>query len=324
MGRIWGEEIGMNYQKIHDNIIERAIDRDWYSKSWKIGSVNVDHYKEVHHIIPISVGGSHKKSNLVVLTMKEHFLIHYLLTKLHPEVDSLILAFSIMCNRTDGKSGKHYQILKENMYRIQSEISSKHWTDEKRGVYKEIMINRNSDLEYQKKIKEGIDYAIKHRRLRERQSENSYEVWGREGFRESHKLAMKDRVDYMRSDEGRREVGDRVRKENKENPELAKKRLAAIENHMYNKSEEWKIKVGAITKKRMNTKENNEKYSKLLLEKDHPMNRSREVYNKETGEVFRSIKYAAEILNINYNTLKKWFYDNNEKCPIKEVNNENK
>ncbi len=39
-------------------------------------------YTEKHHIIPKSIGGSDDKSNLVILTAREHFLCHLLLTKM--------------------------------------------------------------------------------------------------------------------------------------------------------------------------------------------------------------------------------------------------
>lgn len=39
-------------------------------------------YTERHHIIPKSFGGSNKKENLVRLSAREHFLVHWLLTKM--------------------------------------------------------------------------------------------------------------------------------------------------------------------------------------------------------------------------------------------------
>jgi hypothetical protein len=39
-------------------------------------------YTERHHIIPKSLGGSNKKENIVVLTAREHFICHILLTKM--------------------------------------------------------------------------------------------------------------------------------------------------------------------------------------------------------------------------------------------------
>ncbi len=39
-------------------------------------------YKENHHIIPRSLGGNNDSSNLVYLTGREHFICHWLLTKM--------------------------------------------------------------------------------------------------------------------------------------------------------------------------------------------------------------------------------------------------
>jgi hypothetical protein len=76
----------MNYQKIHDQIIERAKTRILNS------------YKERHHIIPRCLGGSNNKDNLVDLTAREHFIIHLLLSKIHPENRKLSNALWLMAN----------------------------------------------------------------------------------------------------------------------------------------------------------------------------------------------------------------------------------
>jgi 5-methylcytosine-specific restriction endonuclease McrA len=66
----------MDYQKIYDSIVNRAILRNWISpkKKYKIGINPTDFTVEVHHIIPKCLGGNDKLSNLVVLNLKEHFL----------------------------------------------------------------------------------------------------------------------------------------------------------------------------------------------------------------------------------------------------------
>lgn len=38
-------------------------------------------YSESHHKVPKSIGGSHRRNNLVSLTAREHLLSHYLLSK---------------------------------------------------------------------------------------------------------------------------------------------------------------------------------------------------------------------------------------------------
>lgn len=63
----------MNYLKVYKNLIANAktrehIDNEIYEK---------------HHIIPKSFGGSNKNDNLVLLTLREHFIAHLLLYKIH-------------------------------------------------------------------------------------------------------------------------------------------------------------------------------------------------------------------------------------------------
>ena len=44
-------------------------------------------YLELHHILPKSMGGSNKKTNLVYLTAKEHYVAHNLLTRFTVDTD---------------------------------------------------------------------------------------------------------------------------------------------------------------------------------------------------------------------------------------------
>src|SRR5882762_9592762 len=39
-------------------------------------------YYEMHHIVPKSMLGGNEKANLAYLTAREHFLVHWLLTKM--------------------------------------------------------------------------------------------------------------------------------------------------------------------------------------------------------------------------------------------------
>lgn len=62
----------MNYKKIHDSIILIARSRGIISG-----------YTEAHHVIPKSMGGGNGKDNLVHLSAKEHYIVHWLLFKIH-------------------------------------------------------------------------------------------------------------------------------------------------------------------------------------------------------------------------------------------------
>lgn len=61
------------YTKWYYNIIQNA-------QSKEILDENI--YYEKHHIIPKSLKGSNQQNNLVILTGKEHFVCHWLLTKM--------------------------------------------------------------------------------------------------------------------------------------------------------------------------------------------------------------------------------------------------
>jgi len=85
----------MNYQKIYDQIIDRAKQR------------KLEGYKEKHHIIPKCLGGSNKKENLVELTAREHFICHWLLCRNYPENRGLAKAFNLMCQGKNIKQQRH-------------------------------------------------------------------------------------------------------------------------------------------------------------------------------------------------------------------------
>ena len=96
----------MNYLKIYNNIIEK--------RKYEIPQG----YSEKHHIIPRSLGGSGKKSNLIKLTAREHFICHLLLTRIYnsgKNHSKVCLAFYWMCNvRKIKLNSRLYQKLKIN------------------------------------------------------------------------------------------------------------------------------------------------------------------------------------------------------------------
>src|SRR5215831_4622023 len=75
------------YQRWYDALIRRARHR------------RLSHsYIETHHIRPRSLGGSDLYANLVDLTYREHFLAHWLLTKMHKGRNRtrMMMAFHMM------------------------------------------------------------------------------------------------------------------------------------------------------------------------------------------------------------------------------------
>ena len=87
------------YTRIYFSIIDRASNRI------------LDGYKEKHHIIPQSLGGSNDSENIVKLTAREHFICHLLLTKMveGPNKSKMYQAAWMMASCV-GKDQERYKI----------------------------------------------------------------------------------------------------------------------------------------------------------------------------------------------------------------------
>lgn len=115
----------MNYSKVYDNLISKALERGLTKK-------DLNFHTERHHILPRCCGGADDKSNLVLLTPKEHYVAHHLLYKIYPENDKLYFAYRMMLIMdTDrlgrGKfnvSAREYQKLKDHFADLRT--GSKH------------------------------------------------------------------------------------------------------------------------------------------------------------------------------------------------------
>ena len=75
----------MNYEKIYYSVIRKGLERGLDKKLFDV-------YLEKHHIVPKCVGGTNDESNLVLLTAKEHYICHLLLTKMYPTSKGLWVA----------------------------------------------------------------------------------------------------------------------------------------------------------------------------------------------------------------------------------------
>jgi len=109
------------YTKYYNNIIVKASSR------------KLDGYTEKHHIIPRCMGGSNAKYNLVILTAKEHFICHLLLTKMlaGPLKYKMVKASMMMTNQIGPGQQRYkttsriYEILKTSLPPMPDETRSK-------------------------------------------------------------------------------------------------------------------------------------------------------------------------------------------------------
>jgi hypothetical protein len=141
----------MNYSKIYDDLMEKARQRGKLTRG----------NRERHHVIPCCMGGS--CGEVLHLLLREHYLAHALLTKIHPENHGIILAYLMMCNthkrnlgervtnsilyaksrnkminnitelglysgENNGMYGRNHKESKQNM----SEIMTKYWENKRR------------------------------------------------------------------------------------------------------------------------------------------------------------------------------------------------
>ncbi len=98
----------MDHQKIYDSIIENA------RKQNRIKYAGI--YYENHHIIPKCLNGSDKQYNRILLSAREHFVCHKLLTYIYKENYKIISAFNLMIfmnKRKYGITSRDYEYVRE-------------------------------------------------------------------------------------------------------------------------------------------------------------------------------------------------------------------
>jgi len=77
----------MDYAKLYKSLIETRR-----SKGIPQG------YKEVHHIVPRSFGGTDEPNNLVAFTAREHFIAHRILAKIYPNSGMVHAVYKMACS----------------------------------------------------------------------------------------------------------------------------------------------------------------------------------------------------------------------------------
>lgn len=111
----------MNYQKIYDQIIEKAKIENRHKE--------IGVYYEAHHIIPKCLGGTglvtqyKTHSNIVLLTAKEHYICHKLLCEIYPNNDNIFYAYWYMCNVKAPNQKRIYTISVREYERIRTQYS---------------------------------------------------------------------------------------------------------------------------------------------------------------------------------------------------------
>lgn len=114
------------YTKWYYNIINRAQSR----------VLPEEVYTEKHHVIPRSLGGSDDSGNIAVLTAREHWICHLLLTKMTTGNDRYKMAYALNMMTHVQRIGEGRYLPPSKLYEYSKEIHreaiTRCWTPEKR------------------------------------------------------------------------------------------------------------------------------------------------------------------------------------------------
>lgn len=129
----------MDYKKIYDNLIISRSNQP----------VKKDGYYEEHHIIPKCLGGTNDKTNLILLTYREHFIAHLLLTKIYPENRGINYALLCMLRKHTYEriiTSKVYETIKKNYSKFKKlycTIENPGKSENSRNAARKRMLERN-------------------------------------------------------------------------------------------------------------------------------------------------------------------------------------
>jgi hypothetical protein len=130
----------MNYKKHYEKLIS--------SRKLLIRNKKDGNYYEKHHILPKSLGGANDKNNLVLLTGKEHFIAHLLLSRMYEGVAKRKMYYALWNLCSSAQKGKRFK------------ISAKTY-EEMRVIYSTVLSERTKGKKLSKEHKQKISKSHK-------------------------------------------------------------------------------------------------------------------------------------------------------------------
>lgn len=131
-----GAELSENkYSRWYNALIAKAKSRD-----------SLTGYVEKHHIIPRCMGGSNEESNIATLTYREHFIVHWLLSKFTTgqAKRKMQSAIGTMTRSKGGRTIAAWQYAKARRSNADASVGNKHTDESKAKMSKAHMGNKGA------------------------------------------------------------------------------------------------------------------------------------------------------------------------------------
>lgn len=161
-----------------------------------------DIYTEKHHIIPKSLGGNNSKPNLVILTSREHFIVHWLLTKM------------------TNSNNKHKMLNALRMMRAENPSQTRYATKITSRVYANLKKGYIMPFEIRQKISQSNKGRISPNKGKQLSAEHKHKLsiaTKNKSLTETHKQKIKESW----------KVREKMTKETKQKMSIAKKGKAS-------------------------------------------------------------------------------------------------
>ena len=207
----------------------------WYNQITTRGQTRVtDQRTESHHIIPKCLGGSDDAGNLTNVTLREHFICHWLLTKIHQGKHRHQLLKALWMMKAENQNQKRYNTkitsrvyatLKEEYSVLQSQrVSGENnpmWGKTQSEKAKALISQKNTG---KKLTEEQIAKQIAAQTGRKRKPFN--DEW-RTNMAKNHKSKQPDFNGFL-TEETKKKIGDKIRGRKQTDEEKARRGAANL------------------------------------------------------------------------------------------------
>lgn len=183
------------YQLWHDQIIQRARSRE------------LDCYSERHHIVPRSMGGTNESHNIVQLTYQEHFIIHWLLSKITSGRDKSKMLFALR-SMTRPHNGRLIPSWRFAIGRKSQRKAMKGYVWPADALEKRSASNKGSKRSKQTRLRMSKSQKSRPPRTEEQNRQHALKITGRKASPETKAKMSASHMGHQVSNETKRRIAE--------------------------------------------------------------------------------------------------------------------